>query len=588
LVPSLLTCKNRDFREWRRYCLCLATLRWHGCLVTLRNRMEDGLRAEGITMAEPNLVSRSIDARQLKGMLRDGAELALIDVREQGPFSREHLLFACCVPLSRLELMIDNLVPRRSTRTVVMDGGEGVLASRAAMRLRELGYSDVAVVAGGIEGWRAAGFELFSGVNVPSKAFGEVVEQTCHTPLLTPEELKSRMDAGSPMLILDARPMEEYRRMNIPGGIDTPGAELVYRVYDLVSDPDVLIVVNCAGRTRSIIGAQSLINAGIGNPVAALKGGTMGWRLAGFELEHGQQRAARPPSAEGLVRSRAAAREIADRAGVESIDRARLSAWQAETDVRSLFLFDVRSPEEFEAGHLPGSRSAPGGQLVQATDEYVGVQNARLVLVDDTEVRALMTASWLRQLGWYEVYVLAGGLGDEPLAEGSRPNGVLGLKAAAAIDVRDLHAALAAATTAVLDLGSSVEYQSGHIPGAWWGVRARLQQALAALPPVEHLVLTSPDGTLAQLAAGDAATLRPGLDVRVLQGGTEAWLAAGLPGATGMERPTCDIDDAWYKPYEHPEADPVAMQGYLTWEVDLVPQIARDGDARFRPLTPRT
>ncbi len=530
---------------------------------------------------------QTIDAQALKSMLRDGAELALIDVREQDPFSREHLLFACCVPLSRLELLLDDLVPRRSVRTVVMDGGAANSADwavRAAARLIELGYRDVAVLEGGLEAWRAAGYELFSGVNVPSKAFGEIVEQSCHTPHITPQALNARLEAGESLLILDARPMAEYRRMNIPGGIDTPGAELVYRVHDLALDPEIPIVVNCAGRTRSIIGTQSLINAGILNPVAALKGGTMGWRLAGLALEHGQNRAAPPPSAAGVAKAQAAAREVGARANVRSIDRAQLQAFADEAESRTVYVFDVRSPEEYAAGHLPGSRSVPGGQLVQATDEYIAVRNPRLVLVDDTEVRATMTASWLLQMGWPEVYVLAGGIGDQGLETGVPAPRVLGLEQTRALEPVHLAEQLGQTGVAVLDLGASSMHRVAHIPGAWWGVRARSAQALAVIGEVQRLVLTSEDGTLAQLAAVDAQALRPDLDVRVLAGGNQAWQAAGLPVAAGLERPTCAVDDVWYKPYEHVEADPEAMQGYLTWEVDLVPQIARDGDARFRPL----
>ena len=67
-----------------------------------------------------------------------------------------------------------------------------------------------------------------------------------------------------------------------------PGAELVLRVRDIAPSPDTTIVVNCAGRTRSIIGAQSLINAGIPNKVVALRNGTMGWHLAGFTCDKGE------------------------------------------------------------------------------------------------------------------------------------------------------------------------------------------------------------------------------------------------------------------------------------------------------------
>lgn len=529
----------------------------------------------------------AVDARRLKAVLRDGQELALLDVREQGVFAREHLLFACCLPLSRLELLIDDLVPRRNTRTVVLDGGNeqsANLAARAAARLEELGYTGIAVLENGIEGWRVAGFELFSGVNVPSKAFGEIVEQVCHTPHIAPEELKSRLDSGEQMVILDARPMGEYHRMNIPGGINVPGAELVYRVHDLAPDEKTTIIVNCAGRTRSIIGAQSLRNAGIANPVAALKGGTMGWVLAGLALEHGQTRRAPPPSENGLAQARAAARRVGERTGVAYIDRAKLTAWKQEAGRRNLFVLDVRSPEEYAAGHLPDSRSAPGGQLVQATDEYVGVRNARLVLVDDTEVRATMTASWLMQMGWRDVYVLAGGLGNAPMEKGIRTGRALGVRPAAMIEPRELSAAMAHRSVSVLDLARSAEYKSSHIPRAWWGLRSRLAEALSALSPSAELVITSDDGLLAQLAAHDAARLRPGLSVRVLAGGTRAWIGAGLPTANGMEHPTCESDDVWYKPYEQPEAVKAAMREYLKWEVDLVPQIARDGDACFHPL----
>jgi rhodanese-related sulfurtransferase len=528
----------------------------------------------------------TVTAGQLKEFLGDDKELALLDVREQGPFSKAHLLFAVCLPLSRLELMIDDLVPRRTTRTVVMDGGteDAQLAQRAAARLSALGYHNVRVLAGGLAAWRKHRFEVFSGINVPSKAFGEIVEQSCHTPHITPQALKARLDAGESIVILDARPLEEYRRMNIPGGIDTPGAELVYRVRDLVPDANTPIVVNCAGRTRSIIGTQSLINAGIPNPVAALKGGTMGWRLAGLDLEHGQQRIAPPPSAQALAWAQAAAHRVGERAGVTRIDAKQLDAWRAEADERSLFIFDVRGADEFNAGHLPDARSAPGGQLVQATDEYVGVRNARLVLVDDTEVRASMTASWLRQLGWPDVAVLAGGMGELPQVQGPRPRHVPGLATVTTISPDTLSARLRDPSLAILDLSTSVEYTSAHIPGAWWGVRARLQEALDALSPSQQLVLTCHDGVLAQLAAPEVQALCPGLHVDVLAGGNCAWFQAGLACEEGMVRSTTEQNDVWYKPYEHVEADPASMQGYLTWEVELVPQIAKDGDARFRPL----
>ena len=529
---------------------------------------------------------KTVTPAQLKAMLHDGRELALLDVREGGVFSKQHLLFACCVPLSHMELMMGDLVPRFNTRIILMDEGpsdEPGPAEKAAERLSGFGYSDISILENGIEGWRAAGFELFSGVNVPSKAFGEFVESTYDTPRLTPEELTAKVAAGEKPVILDSRPIGEYSRMNIPTGICTPGAELVYRVHDMAPDPETLVVVNCAGRTRSIIGAQSLINAGIPNPVAALKGGTMGWVLAGFELERGQNRKAPPPSAEGLVKARACSDRVAKRFGVKKVDRDILDSWREDTDVRTLYILDVRLPEEYEAGHLNGARNAQGGQLVQATDKYLAVRNARVVLTDDTEVRAQMTASWLVQMGWTDVYVLDGGIGDAPLIRGRHEKNILGFEKGESLSPMELKALLDSGDpTAVVDLSTSLQYRDRHIPGAWWGVRSRLESCLTLIQAKDMLVLTSPDGLLAHLTFKEAKAACPHLTVRILDGGNRAWVKDGLPTAGGMEKAACETDDVWYKPYDSETLVEQRMRDYLDWEAELVRQIERDGDAEFR------
>ncbi len=535
------------------------------------------------TMTDASTGCRLIGVTELNTLLQGDDEIALLDAREELSFGQAHILYASCMPLSRLELVAAAMVPRKRTRIVVCDGGEG-FAERAAKRLLQFGYQDVSVLDGGVEAWREAGLEIFSGVNVPSKAFGEYIEIEYQTPSVSADELKEMMDKGEDMVILDSRPMVEYHARNIPDGICVPGAELAYRVHDIAPSADTLVVVNCAGRTRSIIGAQSLINAGIENRVVALRNGTMGWHLAGHGLEHGMKRDARDTSQQGLAAARAAAARVAEHFEVRSIDHATLDEWRARQAERSLYVFDVRHPDEYEAGHLPGSRSAPGGQLVQETDHFIATLRSRVVLVDDTGVRATMTASWLNQMGWPEVVVLDDAFEDVELARGPEAVEVLGLDEAPAdaIGVAELDALLRQQQASVVDLGLSRAYRAGHIPGAWFMTRARLAQCMPAVPKCGRLVLTSSDGVLARIAAAEAATLTDE-PVQVLVGGTDAWVAAGMDMTTGAEHLADAANDVWLRPYEKDWGVEDSMREYLTWEVGLVEQLERDGTARFRP-----
>ena len=223
-------------------------------------------------------------------MIHDGGELALLDVREAGQFGESHLLFATPLPYSRLELDIGALVPRKSARIVLCDDGETGVAQVAGQRLQSMGYSDIAILQEGTRGWAKAGYALFAGVNVPSKLFGELVEHEYATPRVTVTELARMQTAREDFVLVDGRPFAEYQKMNIPGGICCPNAELPLRIREIVRNPNTKIIVNCAGRTRSILGAQTLINFGVPNPVYALENGTQGWVLADMELERGAAR----------------------------------------------------------------------------------------------------------------------------------------------------------------------------------------------------------------------------------------------------------------------------------------------------------
>ncbi len=507
----------------------------------------------------------------VKAMLGDGEELALIDLREELLFSQNHLLWARNVPLSRLELRFVRLVPRRATRIVLCDDGDG-LVERAAEILQRAGYNNLSYLDSGVAAWAKAGLVLFSGVHVPSKAFGEFIEHARGTPSIGAGELDDLMRKRTDMVVLDSRPFDEYSRVSIPSSTNVPGAELVLRVRDMVPSPETTIVVNCAGRTRSIIGAQSLIDAGVPNKVVALRNGTMGWHLAGLTCDSGKAVRAPSPSGAALAWAKPAAAGVARKFGVERIDRATLARWRAD-DARTLYLFDVRDPAEYEAGHLPGALSAPGGQLVQATDFYAGTLGARIVLSDDNEVRAAMTAAWLRQMGWRDVFVLPEA-GDET---GKPPTVPLGtVPDDTAVDPSTI---LEVDDVTVIDLSRSTAYARGHIPGAWFAIRSRLARALPKIALRSMLVLTSEDGVLASLAVAEASALTK-VPVRWLKGGNAAWAAAGFPLATDAKMADEPVD-VWLKPYEQSGDTEAAMNAYLSWEVDLLERIKQDGTTNF-------
>lgn len=510
-------------------------------------------------------------------MLHDGGEIALFDVREAGQFGESHLLFATPLPYSRLELDIDALAPRKSVRIVLCDDGLLGVAARAARRLEAQGYTEVSVLEGGTATWAAAGYTLYQGVNVPSKLFGELVEHACHTPRVTAQELARMRAAGEDFIVLDGRPLAEYRKMNIPGGICCPNAELPYRYSSIVGNPRTRIVVNCAGRTRSIIGAQTLINLGVPNPVVALENGTQGWVLADFKLERGASR--KYPDAIGaaaLPALQVSARRLMERFAVRSASAAEVRSWLHEAD-RTTYLCDVRTPEEFTAGSIPGAVHAPGGQLIQATDRWVGVRGSRIVLIDGGEnIRAPVVASWLQQLG-YESWVLEGGVRSG--LEGSPPTQPP-LPSLAGISAGDLKQALDAGRCAVLDLGASMDFRKAHVPGSRWSTRARV--TADARKERRSIVLVAGDPDVARLAAVDLFEA-DFTDVTLLDGGLSGWTRGGYATVSSpADPPDAECVDYLFFVHDRNAGNREAMRQYLAWETGLLAQLDEQDRALFR------
>ncbi|MEZ0172317.1 rhodanese-like domain-containing protein [Microvirga sp. TS319] len=520
---------------------------------------------------------RDIDAATAKDLVHAPAEVAFLDVREHGPYGEGHPLLAVWCPYSRLELLALSLVPNFRVPVVLIDAGDGV-AEKAASRLERLGYQDIRVVTGGVQAWIEAGYTLFEGEYVPSKTLGELAEHVFHPDVIDPETLAEWQREHRPHFLVDVRPPTEHHKMTIPGARCLPNGELPHRFPAVVSDTSIPLVLTCAGRTRSLIGAISLKLLGLDNPVYGLRNGTQGWTLAGLDLNRGQVPAEAPSLSHGeLAASRLRAQNFAQRAGIPMVDAGMLGTFAADRS-RTLYLLDVRSGEEYAAAHLQGAIHAPCVQIVQATDRWLGVRRARVVLADDTGLRASLAAYWLRQIG-YETYVLTDT--DTTLAhDGWRPfqaSPVIPAPGLQHIAPREAAEAAAGGKVLLLDLRLSIEYRREHPAGSRWTIRPELKTTLGDWQGSLCLIA---DESIARLAALDLREIGYE-DVRIVSGGLDAWKSAGLATETGWPESTaCPIDFLSFVHDRH-DGNLDAARQYLAWETGLLDRLDAQERATF-------
>ncbi len=523
-------------------------------------------------------MAQQLSAEALADLLEGSQSFALIDVREAGEYNSTHIPGSSLIPRRELEFRIAASAPHRGAHVILCDD-DGRRATLAAGTLESLGYTNVSVLDRGINRWASLDLPTEWGVNVPSKDFGEKVEVVHHVPEIDATELHERIERGDKLVILDTRTPEEYRRFCIPGGRSVPGGELALRITDITADldPDTTVIVNCAGRTRSIIGTRVLQRMGREN-IFGLKNGTSGWVLAGYELESGADRVDLPqPSAEGLAEAEAYASRLADEDGVRFLDVSGLQAMMERSKSETVYFVDVRTTAEYAEGHIPGFRWFPGGQAVQRSDEVAVVRNTPIIFACDDRVRATLTASWYRQLGHKDVYAVAGGVGAWAAAgldveTGAPVEPLLGMdeakEQAREISAQELEQARASnPNSAVAFVDTSGDFAQGHVPGARWVSRGWLELQIGGLvsDKTTPVTVTCRDGQNSVYAAATLKSLGYG-DVTVLAGGMNAWRAAGLAvetGLTGVMSPPNDLVASG------PDRNYADMMNYLRWETAL-------------------
>ncbi|MEX1056151.1 MAG: rhodanese-like domain-containing protein [Natronospirillum sp.] len=520
-----------------------------------------------------------ITAIQVKERLKRREELALIDVREHGEYGERHPFHSVNVPFSRFELEITDRVPRLDAPLVLFDeAGEG-RAQRCAAAAQSIGYTHVMILTGGASGWQAEGYTLFAGVNVPSKTFGELVEEHFHTPSVSAQQLADWQAQCKSVTVLDGRTEQEYRKRSIPQASNCPNGELPLRARSMVKDPEQPVIIHCAGRTRSFVGAQTLRILAPELDVYALENGTQGWELAGQKLAFGQNQMY-PQDAKPTAEQQTRAQQWADQCGALALDVQGARRWLDDVS-RTLYLMDVRTLSEYQTHPYLSTSHTPGGQLVQATDHWVGVKHSRVILFSDDGCRGPNTAAWLSLMGYETAWYQGTQAQWVELMTPDRLKRTPTKPTYADLPMATLTNELSTQHQ-WLDARSSDQYRTGHYAGSTWVNRALLDQQLLALDNSRNVILVADQAEQAKL-------LRPAIEAtgRAVTG----WLTfdpeqakqVNLAVEVTPDVPAdSDCIDYLFFVHDRHAGNLEAARQYLDWEVGLVAQLDAEERTTFR------
>ena len=513
-----------------------------------------------------------VDAKTVKNWVSDDQELAFIDVREKAQHTAGHPLFSISIPFSEFEINVEKLVPNKKVRIVLFDNNNGV-SEIIYKQAKNLKYINIFILKEGVEGWIKSKFRLFDGINVPSKSFGELIEEKFNTPCITASQLLKKQKEKKDIVILDGRPFDEYNKMSIPGSICCPNAEIPYRISELIKSSDTEIIINCAGRTRSIIGTQTLIDFGIKNKVYALENGTQGWFLNNFKLDHGKTKFFyKTPKSEKINELRENIVNLLENK-VKIIDFNQAQNLINDKNITT-YVFDVRTNSN-QKNKLSKLRNVPGGQLVQATDKYIGVLKSHVIVFDDGDlVRAGMTALWLKKMS-YHCYVV-----------NESPKKIKNLNLKLEVNFKIIPLNLInlenfknLKDTHIFDIRNSFDYCKKRIKKSVWTNRFIIKK----MPHhIKSMILVTNDLPKASLIVSDLQEKDPGYVVQVYNwNDKDVEHCLDYIDSTKVELDQAFIDFNFHTHLRH-QGNKEHAKKYLKWETNLIKNMDKDERVFFR------
>ena len=513
-----------------------------------------------------------ISCEELLDLITSSSNFCLLDIRSKAEFNEKHILGSSSIPRSDLEFQLPRLIPYKQTK-IILNDSDSKRSFYSVAQLSHMGYLNVLVLEGGLDKWIADGYSYTEGMNVPSKTFGEQVLHTDDPPEITPEELFEMMENGEKLLLIDTRTPEEYSRATMPNSINIPNGELINRVPQLDKEFDGQIIIHCGGRTRSIIGASLMHTLGY-KDIISLKDGTMGWLLAGYELQYDND-------VEDFVDTtpdfKKLAQELAENMrkqnSIQTIDHVELKNLFNQNIENNIYFIDVRTESEYKESHLSEFDWMAGGQLIQRTDETVAMKNARVILVCNDMTRSTVAAYWLKRMGYDNIQVVLGGMNEcssnefKFSSEFSKPNVDLPVNYKSISTNELLNSINNNENQTILFLGNSANYNEGHIEKSYWLPKDWLEMYIQIVVPNNNdkVVLVCNDELRSALSTKILDDLGYSNTV-VLSGGLEAWKSNNLPLTTKSDNKYDYPDDV----FVHPLGNRELMLKYLTWEKALV------------------